>query len=65
MTTEELRAMIEAVIESKLSEWLGDPDEGLELSEPLRERITRQRAAYAAGQPGRSLQEVAQRLGLD
>ena len=65
MTTDELRAMIETLIDRKLTEWLGDPDAGLELKEELRERIVRQRQEFAAGNRGRSLEEVAQRIVSD
>lgn len=65
MTTDELRAMLETLIDRKLAEWLGDPDEGLELKEELHERILRQRQAYATGQRGRSLEEVAERFGVE
>jgi hypothetical protein len=65
MTTDELRAMLETLIDRKLAEWLGDPDEGLELKEELRERILRQRQEFAAGQQGRTLEEVSARFGLE
>jgi hypothetical protein len=64
MTTDELRAMIEAVIEQKLTELLGDPDEGLPLREALRERLARQKEAVAAGERGEALDDVARRLGV-
>ena len=65
MTTDELRAMIEAVIEQKLTELLGDPDEGLPLREALRERLVRQKEAVAAGERGEALDDVARRLGVE
>ena len=63
MTTDELQVFIETVIDRKLAEWLGDPEEGLELKAEIRERILRQRKEFAAGKRGRSLKEVAQDLG--
>jgi len=65
MTTDELRAMIEAVIEQKLTELLGDPDEGLPLREALRERLVRQKESVAAGERGEALHDVARRLGVE
>lgn len=38
MTPEELRALIESIIEEKLLELLGDPDEGYALRKAVRER---------------------------
>jgi hypothetical protein len=60
MTPNELRAMIQET----LSEWLGDPDEGLEVRLEIIERIQRQRAEYAAGKRGKSLEEIAGKYGV-
>jgi|GEM_PF-945280 len=60
MTPDELRAMIQET----LSEWLGEPDEGLELRPEIIERIQRQRAEYAAGKRGKSLEEIAAKYGV-
>jgi len=65
MTTGELKAMIEAVIEQKLPELLGDPDEGLPVRKALRERLERQKQAVAAGERGETLDVVARRLGVE
>ena len=65
MTTDELQTMLEALIDRKMSEWISDPDAGLELRPEIIASIERQRQEYAAGKRGKSLTEVAQRLGLD
>jgi hypothetical protein len=69
MTQSELKEMLEVVVETaveeKLLEILGDPDEGLELREAVRDRLIRQRQAVAEGQYGQSLEYVARDLGLD
>lgn len=65
MTTDELQTMMETLIDRKMSEWIGDPDSGLELRPEIIASIERQRKEYAAGKRGKSLAEVAQRLGLD
>jgi hypothetical protein len=64
MTKDELREMIEAILEQKLIELLGDPDEGLSLRKSVRERLLRQKRAVAKGERGEPLEEVEQRLGL-
>lgn len=65
MSKEELTDLIEATVEQKLIELLGDPDEPLELREEVRESILRQRAAMAKDERGRPLEDVAKELGLD
>lgn len=64
MTREELRDMLEALIEQKLVEILGDPDQGLEIRESVCERLIAQRGQVAAGERGRPLEEVAQEIDL-
>jgi hypothetical protein len=65
MTKGKLKEIIESTVEQKLLEMLGDPDEGREIRKSLRDRLVRQRKSVAAGQRGRSLANVARRLGLD
>ena len=65
MTKEELREMIETVIEEKLLELLGDPDEGLPIRTTVRDRLLRQREAVASGERGEPFEEVTRRLGLE
>ncbi len=65
MTTDELQTMIETMIDRKISEWMGDPDTGMELRSDIITGIERQRREYAAGKRGKSLDEIAQRLELD
>lgn len=60
MTPDELREMIR----DTLSDWLGDPDEGLELRPEVIERIQRQRAEFASGKRGKSLDEIARKYGV-
>jgi hypothetical protein len=64
MTTEELKEMLGELIEAKLTEVLGDPDQGLELQETVRERLELQQSAVARGERGESFDDVARRLGL-
>ena len=64
MTKDELREMIETIIEQKLLELVGDPDEGLPLRESIRNRLLRQKEAVESGERGESFEEVVYRLGL-
>ncbi len=65
MTKEELQEIIESAIDRKFMEWIGDPDEGLEIREELRERLVRQKQAVAEGDRGDSLEDVVQGLDLE
>ena len=49
MTKDELREMIGTVVEQKLVELFGDPDEGLPLKKAVRNQLVRQMAAVARG----------------
>ena len=65
MTKDELQELIGAVVEQKLVELLGDPDEGLPLKKTLQDRLVRQMAAVARGDRGERLEDVTRELGLD
>jgi hypothetical protein len=65
MSKAEFRELIETVVEQKLMELLGDPDDGLELRKAVRTRLERQIRATANGERGRALEEVASDLGLE
>lgn len=56
MTKDELQEMIGAVVEEKLLELLGDPDEGLSLKKSVRDRLVRQMAAVERGERGERLE---------
>jgi hypothetical protein len=65
MTKDELKDLIETIIEQKLLELLGDPDEGRPLRKSVRDRLLRQQNAVAAGDRGQPFEDVTRRLGLD
>ena len=65
MTKDELQEVIGSVVEQKLIELFGDPDQGLPVKESLVKRLRRQKAAVARGQRGERLEDVARRLGLE
>jgi hypothetical protein len=62
---EMLKAVVENTVEQKLLEILGDPDEGLQIKESVRDRLQRQRETVASRQYGQSFEGVAKELGLD
>ena len=59
LTVDEFKRIIEEAIEQKLSEMLGDPDEGLELRPEIEQRLRRSLAYMAAGGKTLSLEEIA------
>jgi hypothetical protein len=64
MSKKEFTEIISNVIEQKLVELLGDPDEGLAMKERLRKRLIRQKKAVAKGDRGIDLQSVRDQLAL-
>ena len=65
LTVDEFKQFIEATVEWKLLEMLGDPDEGLELREETATRLRRSLTAEEEGARTISAQEVAAQLGLE
>ncbi len=65
MTKDELVEIVETIVEKKLLELLGDPDEGLPLRKSVRDRLLRQKQAVAAGERGEPFVDVVRRLGLE
>lgn len=66
MTKDELQDMLGRLIEQKLLELLGDPDEGLSVRKSVRDRLLAQKKAVdGGGERGESLEEVARRLNLE
>ncbi len=65
VSKEELKELVEAAVEEKLLELLGDPDEGLELRTALRTRLAEQRREVASGERGEAFEDVVRELGLD
>jgi hypothetical protein len=64
MTKKEFTQILSNVVEQKLIELLGDPDDGLVLKENMRKRLLRQKQAVLAGERGDDLKMVVKRLGL-
>ena len=64
LSTDELREIIGSVVEQKLKEMLGDPDEGFEIRAEVQNRLLRQKRNVANGERGEELDEAAKRLGI-
>ena len=64
LSTDELREIIGSVVEQKLKEMLGDPDEGFEIRAEVQSRLLRQKKTVAKGERGEELEEVVKRLGI-
>ncbi|MBI1742551.1 hypothetical protein HYR54_05720 [Candidatus Acetothermia bacterium] len=65
LTVDELRLLIEQMVEHKLVELFGDPDEGLELREEVKARLRRSTSRECKGVQGIPAKEVAKNLGLE
>jgi len=62
LTVDEFKTLIEEVVEKKLAEMMGDPDEGLELRPEFEQRLRRSLAYVAAGGKTLSLEELTARI---
>ena len=60
-----INAVVEAAIEQKLLEILGDPDEGSQIRDEIRTRLLSQKQAVAAGERGLRLEDAVGQLGLE
>ncbi|MCL4835565.1 MAG: hypothetical protein KJZ86_24210 [Caldilineaceae bacterium] len=63
MSKDELKDIIAMTVEQKLLELLGDPDEGLEIRESVRQRLLRQKMAVAEGERGEPFEDVIHQIG--
>ncbi len=60
----QLEALIDSIIERKLSELLGDPDKGLELKPSVKTKLRRSLVPTKRGERGIIAKQVAKELGL-
>jgi hypothetical protein len=65
LTIEQFKTLIEDIIEAKMEEILGDPDEGLELTDEAKIKIEESLAAYKRGDKGTPLEKVAEEMGIE
>jgi hypothetical protein len=64
ITKDELRRLIDEVLEEKLIQLFGDPDEGLLVNDALKKRLLQQKETTAKGERGKLLDDVIADLGL-
>jgi predicted house-cleaning noncanonical NTP pyrophosphatase (MazG superfamily) len=62
LSVEQLKTLIEDTVEERLQEYLGDPDEGLEVRQEVINKI---KAQKTANKPKISLEQVAKRHGIE
>ncbi|MBD2778687.1 hypothetical protein [Iningainema tapete] len=65
MTVDELRDLIKYTVEEALEEFLGDPDEGKEVREEVKQRLLESLKRTQAGERGIPAQEVYKKLGIN
>ena len=64
LTTEQLKALIQDVVEEKLQEMLDDPDQGLELREEVKQRLRESLDAAERGEESIPVEQVARETSL-
>ena len=64
MTKKEFTKILSNVVEQKLIELYGDPDEGLIIKDRLRKRLVQQKKATSKGDRGVDLSSAMKQLGL-
>ena len=64
VSKQELTRIISNVVEQKLVELFGDPDDGLTMKQNLRKRLLRQKRAVNKGDRGIDLSSIRKHLGL-
>jgi hypothetical protein len=65
LTIDEFKDLIREIVTQTLLEIFGDPDEGLELQEEIKERLQRSLAKTQTNGETRPVQDVANKLGLE
>ena len=65
MTVEDLRQVVNEMVEEKLAVLFKDSEDDLEFTDELKEILARQSERIKQGDRGESLADVVARLGLD
>ena len=65
ITVEDLRQVVDEMVEEKLAVLFKDPEDDLEFTDELKEILARQNERIKRGDRGESLEDVVARLGLD
>jgi hypothetical protein len=64
VSKQELTSIIANVVEQKLIELIGDPDDGLTMKQNLRKRLLRQKRSVEKGERGTDVSSVRKHLGV-
>lgn len=65
LTLEQLKVLVEEVVQEKLEQMLGDPDKELEVKPELLRELKASLAATRRGKRGIPLEQLAKEMGLD
>jgi hypothetical protein len=65
MTVEDLRRIVDEMVEEKLAVLFNDAEDDLEFTDELKEILARQNERIKNGDRGEALEDVVARLGLD
>ena len=65
ITVEDLRRVVDEMVEEKLAVLFKDPEDDLELTDELKKILARQNGRIKNGDRGEALEDVAARLGLN
>ena len=65
LSVEQLKDLIQEAVEEKLQEILGDPDQGLEVKEDVKERLKHSLATLERGEEGIPIGQVAKEIGVE
>jgi hypothetical protein len=64
LTTDELGEMLSSIVEQKLIELFGDPEEGLDVRKILHDRLVRQLRAVEKGERGSPMGKIMKKHNL-
>ncbi len=65
ITVEDLRRVVDEMVEQKLAVLFKDPEDDLEFTDELKAVLARQNERIKNGDRGEALEDVAARFGLD
>ena len=65
ITVEDLRRVVDEMVEEKLAVLFKDPEDDLEFTDELKKVLARQTERIKNGDRGEALEDVVARLGLD
>ena len=65
LSVDELRNLIKEVVSQTILEMFGDPDEGLEIRDEIKERLHRSLSTPSTSMETRPVQDIAATLGLE